>query len=118
MAERNNLEKNMALTAGGMDASITPVTTIMFGGAEQNEYTGPFYALTALTQAVIDVDQCSIGNNGDIKTRTSASTMGAVATNITIPVGVTIYGNFSSVELDSGTVIAYSKPGTVVTVGS
>ena len=114
MANRANLEKNMALTAGGMDASITPVTTIMFGGAEQNEYTGPFYAITALSQAVIDVSECTT----NIKTRTSASTMGDVATNITIPLGVTIYGNFKSIELDSGTVVAYSKPGTVVTVGS
>ena len=114
MAERNNLEKNMALTAGGIDASITPVTTIMFGGAEQNEYVGPFYALTALSQAVIDVDQCTT----NIKTRTGATTIGAVATNITIPIGVTIYGNFTSIELDSGTVVAYSKPGTVVTAAS
>ena len=112
MANRANLEKNMALTAGGMDASMTPVTTIMFGGAEQNEYVGPFYAITALSQAVIDVAACTT----NIKTRLSASTMGDVATNITIPLGVTIYGNFQSIELNSGTVVAYSKPGTVVTV--
>jgi hypothetical protein len=44
--------------------------------------------------------------------------MGANTSNITIPIGVTIYGDFSTVELDSGTVLAYSKPGTTVTVGS
>ena len=27
--------------------------------------------------------------------------------NITIPKGVTIYGNFASIELDSGKVLAY-----------
>ena len=116
MANRSDLEKNMAITAGDLDASLSPVTTIMFGGSEQNEYVGPFFAITALTESVIDVSECSIGVNGDIKTRTGPTAMGNVATNITIPKGVTIYGRFKSIELDSGTAIAYSKPGTVVTV--
>ena len=116
MTERNNLEKNMSITAGGMDASLSPVPTAIFGGSDQNEYQGPFFAITALTQATIDVDQCSIGNSSEIKTRTGAATMGAVTTNIVIPKGVTIYGKFTSIELDSGNVIAYSKPGTIVTV--
>ena len=114
MANRSNLEIIMDAAAGDLDASVSPVTTIMFGGAEQNAYTGPFYAITALSQAVIDVSECDV----NMKTRTSASTMGAVETNITIPLGVTIYGTFQSIELDSGTIVAYSKPGTVVTVGS
>ena len=111
---QSNEEIYLSKLATESSAAINPVTTIMFGGAEQNAYTGPFYALTALAEAVIDVSECEL----NIKTRTSASTMGAVETNITIPVGVTIYGNFSSIELDSGTVIAYAKPGTNVTVGS
>jgi hypothetical protein len=110
----NNLNQLIGDLARTTEASLTPVTTIMFGGAEQNEYTGPFYALTALSEAVIDVSECTT----NIKTRTSASTMGANTSNITIPIGVTIYGDFSTVELDSGTVLAYSKPGTTVTVGS
>ena len=54
----------------------------------------------------------------NVNTRTSASTMGANTTNITIPQGITIYGDFTSIELDSGTAIAYSVEGTTVTVGS
>ena len=114
MANRTEADKNLASISNTNEASLMPVTTIMFGDAEQNEYTGPFYALTALSEAVIDVDECTT----NIKTRTSASTMGVTTTNITIPKGVTIYGNFNSIELDSGTVIAYSRQGVTVTVGS
>ena len=109
-----NNEINLSAVKDGIEASITPVTTIMFGDAEQNAYTGPFYGITALAEAVIDVSECDL----NIKTRTGASTMGANTTDITIPAGVTIYGNFKSIELNSGTVLAYSKPGTTVTVGS
>ena len=107
-------EKYLAKIAAESSAAMTPNTTIMFGDTEQNEYIGPFYALTALAEAVIDVSECTLG----IKTRTGASTLGANTTNVTIPAGVTIYGNFSSVELDSGTVLGYSKPGITVTVAS
>tara|TARA_R110001583_G_scaffold109576_2_gene258385 strand:- start:5690 stop:6031 length:342 start_codon:yes stop_codon:yes gene_type:complete len=100
--------------AAESSAAMSPNATIMFGDTEQNEYVGPFYALTALAEAVIDVSQCTLG----IKTRTGASTMGVNTTNVTIPAGVTIYGTFSSVELDSGTVLAYSKPQTTVTVAT
>ena len=51
-----------------------------------------------------------------MKTRTGASTLGVNTTNFVSPKGVTIYGWFDSIELDSGTLIAYSKPGTTVTV--
>ena len=114
MANRTATDAYLSSLSANSTASLNPVTTIMFGDTEQNEYTGPFYALTALAEAVIDVSECTM----NVNTRTSASTMGANTTNITIPKGVTIYGNFKSIELDSGTVIAYSEPGTTVTVGS
>ena len=61
-----------------------------------------FFAITALATAVIDVSQC------DVQVLENASgTIGDVTTNIPIPAGVTIYGKFNSIELDSGSVIAY-----------
>ena len=60
------------------------------------EHTGPYFALTALTDAVIDSSECTT-NITDIPA------------TLTIPKGVTIYGNFTSIELDSGTIIAYKK---------
>ena len=44
-----------------------------------------------------------------------SGTIGDVTTNIPIPAGVTIYGKFNSIELDSGTVIAYAEHGAVIT---
>ena len=76
-------------------------------------HTGPFFAVTALADAVVDVSECTTGiieNN--------SGTMQAVATNFTIPKGVTIYGNFASIELDSGSVFAYAKSGVTVTAAS
>jgi len=58
------------------------------------EHTGPYVAITALTDAVVDVDQCDMSWIDDVA-------------DFTIPKGVTIFGLFASIELDSGTVIAY-----------
>ena len=77
-------------------------------------HRGPFFAMTALEAAVVDVSECTtniIENGGSGNTQ-------AIATNFTIPAGVTIYGNFLSVELDSGVVLAYAKKGVEVTVAS
>ena len=63
------------------------------GDAAQNEITGPFSAVQALSEAVIDVSQCT----------TNIESVG----DITIPAGVTIFGNFDSIELDSGKVLCY-----------
>tara|TARA_R100000655_G_scaffold6472_1_gene18492 strand:- start:9218 stop:9568 length:351 start_codon:yes stop_codon:yes gene_type:complete len=114
MANRTILETSMSRVAADIDTSIAPLPIIIFGDADQNAYSGPFFALTALTNATLDVDQCSMGD--DMKTRTGANTLGTNTTNFVIPKGVTIYGEFNSIELDSGTLIAYSRPGTTVTV--
>ena len=114
--KRTILEKSMSQVAVDIDTSIAPLPIIIFGDSDQNAYKGPFFALTALTNATIDVDQCSMGD--DMKTRTGANTLGVNTTNFVIPKGVTIYGSFKSIELDSGTLIAYAKPGTTVTVMS
>ena len=60
------------------------------------QHTGPFVAITALEDTVVDVSDCT-----DI-----ANTM-TDAADFTIPKGVTIYGHFSVFSLGSGKVIAY-----------
>ena len=85
-----NYEAQEALNAGlGQSGSILIDDTA--------QHTGPFVAITALADAVVDVSDCT-----DI-----ANTMDDAA-DFTIPKGVTIFGNFSVFSLDSGgPVIAY-----------
>ena len=52
---------------------------------------GDFVAIQALSQAVISV---TVG-------------VGDALTSVTVPAGVTIYGYFTSIDLASGTILAY-----------
>ena len=89
--------------------ALVPGSTVHID--DTNEHTGPFFAVTALADAVVDVSECTTNiTEGD------SAAMQAIATNFTIPKGVTIYGDFTSIELDSGSVIAYAKSGVTVTV--
>ena len=78
--------------------------------ADTNKHTGPFYAIQAITDITIDVDQCNLGY---IERASSGVTQDLTA-NITLPQGMTIYGNIESVELDSGTALAYARQGITV----
>jgi hypothetical protein len=60
-----------------------------------DEITGPFIAVTSLAAAVVDTSECTTNLSG------------TVPGTFAIPVGTTIYGQFDSIELDSGAVIAY-----------
>jgi hypothetical protein len=73
------------------------------------KHTGPFYAITALADAVVDVSECSL----NILENAGSSAFQSIATDFTIPKGVTIYGNFTSIELDSGSVLAYADEGDI-----
>ena len=64
------------------------------GDAAQNEITGPFAAIQALSDAVIDTSECTTNIESE-------------AATITIKEGVTIFGHFTSIELDSGKVLCY-----------
>ena len=57
------------------------------------EHTGPFVAFIAITEAVLDVSACTT-NIDD-------------AADFTIEKGWTIYGQFDSLSIDSGTILAY-----------
>ena len=63
---------------------------------DTSQHTGKFVAITSITDAVVDVSDCT-----DI-----ANTMEDAA-DFTIPKGVTIYGEFAVFSLASGSVIAY-----------
>tara|TARA_R110000824_G_scaffold276132_1_gene464680 strand:+ start:2725 stop:3027 length:303 start_codon:yes stop_codon:yes gene_type:complete len=65
------------------------------------EHTGPFFAIYVVAEAVIDTSECTIGITD------------APAT-ITLVVNTWLYGNFPSIELDSGHVIAYAKQGITI----
>ena len=58
------------------------------------EHTGVFVAITALEDSAVDISECDMSYITDVA-------------DFTIPRGVTIYGQFASIELDSGKVIAY-----------
>jgi|TARA_R110002153_G_scaffold32343_6_gene97916 hypothetical protein len=62
-------------------------------------HTGPFIAITVIgtADAVIDTSECDLGTLED------------QPATITIPKGGTIFGNFTSIELDSGVIIAYRQ---------
>ena len=61
---------------------------------DTNAHTGPFAAITALEDAAVDVSECDMSFITDVA-------------DFTIPKGTTIFGRFTSIELDSGKVIAY-----------
>jgi len=89
---------------------IAPHNTVYLTGTKA--FTGPFYAITALTETVIDASE---GDTNIVESDDSGS-MQNLSGTLTIPAGVTIYGNFGVVELDSGTAVGYAKRGVTVAV--
>lgn len=109
---RTTTERLIDRTNKNLEHQTGDVVTVHIDDTVQ--HNGPFFALTALAEAVVDVSECTtniIENGGSGNTQN-------IATNFTIPAGVTIYGNFRSIELDSGTVLAYAKGGTNVEVNA
>tara|TARA_R110000737_G_C14279666_1_gene432026 strand:+ start:84 stop:437 length:354 start_codon:yes stop_codon:yes gene_type:complete len=82
--------------------SVYQAHTVYIGGTAR--HVGPFYAITALEDSVIDVSESDTGI-----IEFASGTKRATTTDITIPKGMTIYSHFASIELDSGKVIAYTK---------
>ena len=60
------------------------------------EHTGPFFALYCMAEAVIDTSECTTNIIDEPAT-------------ITMLVSTWLYGNFTSIELDSGSVMGYKK---------
>ena len=80
-------------------SAIRPSAVTIIAGTD--ETTGPFFAITALSDAVVDVSECDMSFITGIAANSGTN-------DFTIPKGVTIYGQFASIELDSGTVLAYT----------
>jgi uncharacterized protein YcgI (DUF1989 family) len=78
--------------AEAQNAALGQAGVIMID--DTDAHTGPFVAITALTDAVVDISECDMSYIEDVA-------------DFTLPKGVTIYGQFASIELDSGTVFAY-----------
>lgn len=83
--------KDLTKTSLGQCGSIIIDDTV--------EHVGPYTAITSIGQvaAVIDTSECDLGSLQD------------QPATISIPQGVTIFGDFRSIELDSGVVIAYMQ---------
>jgi len=67
-------------------------------------HCGPFYAISALEDTVIDVSE---GNTGIIEFASGAKR--DVETDFTVPKGMTVYSDFQCIQLTSGKILAYSK---------
>jgi len=74
-------------------SALSPRAAILID--DTDAHTGPYFAITALEDAAVDVSECDMSFITDVA-------------DFTIPKGCTIYGQFASIELDSGKVIAYS----------
>ena len=61
---------------------------------DTDAHTGPFVAIQALQDSAVDISECDKSFIEDVA-------------DFTIPAGLTIYGRFTSIELDSGKVLAY-----------
>jgi len=94
MAIRTERDQVLSGIKNNTSAAIQPGGAILID--DTVEHTGPYFAITALEDAVVDISECDMSFITDVA-------------DFTIPKGLTIYGNFSSIELDSGKVIAYSK---------
>ena len=70
-------------------------------------HTGPFAAITAIEDSVVDASDCTDIEKTMVDGVGGATGAATMATDFTIPAGLTIYGNFGYFSLASGKVIAY-----------
>ena len=92
----NNIEINTRQSGSGTVnnyGNFNNVSQAVYIG-DTNEHTGPFFAVFALTDSVIDTSECTTNILNEPAT-------------INVAQHQTLYGNFDSIELDSGTMIAY-----------
>tara|TARA_B100000530_G_scaffold290689_1_gene207107 strand:- start:404 stop:688 length:285 start_codon:yes stop_codon:yes gene_type:complete len=92
----------MSISANTLNDTHHHTNRQSFGAAgvilidDTNAHTGPFVAIQALEDAAVDISECDMSFIEDVA-------------DFTIPKGLTIYGEFTSIELDSGKVLAYYK---------
>ena len=76
------------------NAKLGQAGAVIIDGTD--EITGPFIGVMALEDSVVDTSECDV-----------TWLSGTIPATFKIPAGGTIYGFFQSIELDSGSVIAY-----------
>jgi hypothetical protein len=76
------------------NAQLGQAGAVIIDGTD--EISGPFVAITALEDSVVDTSECDV-----------TWLSGTIPATFKINSSVTIYGYFQSIELDSGSVIAY-----------
>jgi len=96
---------NAVTIIGGDDTDATPASNV-------NRTTKVFVAITFLEDTVFDNDGLTSDDNTMFINDTAGSTGidadgGAVTDGVTFPKGLTIYGRWTSILLDSGKCIAY-----------
>jgi len=96
---------NAVTLIGGRDSDSTPKDNV-------NRTTKVFVAITFLADTVFDNAGLTSDDNTMFPNDTVASTGidadgGAVTDGVTFPKGLTIYGRWTSILLDSGSCIAY-----------
>ena len=96
---------NAVTVIGGLDSDGTPASNV-------NRTTPVFVAITFLEDTVFDAAGLTSEDNTMFINDTVASTGidadgGAVTDSVTFPKGITIYGRWTSILLDSGKCIAY-----------
>jgi len=96
---------NAVTLIGGRDTDSTPASNV-------NRTDKVFVAITFLADTVFDNAGLTSADNTMFPNDTVASTGidadgGAVTDGVTFPKGVTIYGRWTSILLDSGSCIAY-----------
>ena len=70
-------------------------------------HTGLFVAITAIEDSVVDASDCTNIANTMVDGASGTTGAATMATDFTIPAGLTIYGRFEFFSLTSGKVIAY-----------
>ena len=80
----SNVKDNTELPLGSKGSKLIDDTA---------NHTGPYFAITALVDSVVDVSNCDMNIEDAI--------------DFKIPKGLTIYGHFQIFCLESGSVLAY-----------
>jgi mitochondrial fission protein ELM1 len=93
MAIRTEQDALLNEVKANTGTALSPSASILID--DTAAHTGPYFAITALADAVID--------------HANSTTNITDSANFTLPKGVTIYGNFEVLAIDSGSVIAYTK---------
>ena len=94
MANKTSKSLNKYTVQESQNAQLGQAGAVIIDGTD--EISGPFIAVTGLEDSVVDTSECDV-----------TWLSGTIPATFKIPAGGTIYGYFASIELDSGSVIAY-----------